>query len=397
MQRPNWIEIQLDGLAENIRNIRSRIPPQGKLLFPVKADAYGHGSLACSWAAVHCGVDYLGVAHLFEAVLLRQYGIPIPILVLGTVSPEDFPQIVQYSITPSFADVSTLLAFDHWLAHQGLHWRAHLKIDTGMHRFGITYTDTETIRQVLQLKHLSFEGIFSHLATADMPCHSMTQVQASRFDALVQHLQSLGLRPPLCHLANSAAVLTGVGTHYDMVRPGIALYGYNPFGESPGAWGLKPVMLMKATIRQIREVATGESISYGQYWTANRPTRVATVAIGYGDGYMRGEVNQGHMLWNGRLCPILGRVCMDATMIDLSDAEEARVGDVVDVIHGELDERISLEALASRCHTISYEIATRVARRLYRKYHWQGKLLRWDELREQLGVPEYQEIPDQRP
>lgn len=394
VQRPNWIEINLDAIANNIQIFRSRIPDGTRLLLPVKADAYGHGSLACSWAAIHSGIDWLGVAHLFEGVLLRQYGIPVPILILGTVVPEDFQLILDYALTPSFAEASTAMAFEHWLEQRNLSWKAHLKVDTGMHRFGILSTDSDTIRKLFSFKHLHFEGLFSHLATADVPGHSMTQVQLDRFAKLVQVLKDEGTCPPICHLANSAGVLNHPEACYDMVRPGIALYGYNPMGEIPGNWGLQPVMRMKASIRQIREVPTGESVSYGHLWTATRPTRVATVAIGYGDGYMRGEVNQGWMFVRGKACPILGRVCMDATMIDISEVPEACVGDMVDVIHGEVDARISLEAIASRCHTISYEIATRVARRLYRKYHWKGRILRWDELRMELGIPDYQDRPD---
>lgn len=394
MQRPNWIEINLDALANNIQVFRSRIPAKTRILLPVKADAYGHGSLACSWAAIHSGVDWLGVAHLFEGVLLRQYGIPTPILILGTVSPEDFQTIVDFALTPSFSDAATAVSFEHWLNQKGLSWKAHMKVDTGMHRFGIQSTDTDTIRKLLQLKHLHFEGLFSHLATADMPEHPMTREQSDRFSHLVNTLRSNGICPSICHLSNSAGVLNNPDTCYDMVRPGIALYGYNPMGEAPGHWGLQPVMRMKATIRQIRDIPTGESVSYGQLWTATRSTRVATVAIGYGDGYMRGEVNQGWMMVRGKVCPILGRVCMDATMIDISEVPDAQIGDTVDAIHGEADPRISLECIAARCHTISYEIATRVARRLYRKYHWKNRILRWDELRMELGIPDFLDRPE---
>jgi len=397
LQRPNWIEIHLDNLRHNIELFRSRIPKQTRILLPVKADAYGHGSLACSWAAVHAGVDWLGVAHLFEGVLLRQYGIPVPILILGSITAADFPFIVEYALTPSIADPSIAMEFDQWLTDHKIEWKAHLKVDTGMHRFGIQSTDLDCIRKLLLLKSLKFGGMFSHFSTSDMPGHSMTQVQADRFATLVQQLERENLRPEICHLANSAAVVSHPECAYDMVRPGIALYGYNPLGEKSNEPDIRPVMRMKATIRQIREVPSGESISYGQYWTAQRNTQVATVAIGYGDGYMRGEVNQGFMFVHGKACPILGRVCMDATMIDVSEVSEVKVGDTVDCIQGELDARISLETIAARCHTISYEIATRVARRLYRKYHWQGQILRWDELRHRLGIPDFQERPGLRP
>ncbi len=389
--RPNWIEIHLDALRNNIQLFRKKLPQSTKILLPVKADAYGHGSLACSWAAFHSGVDWLGVAHVFEGVLLRQYGIPLPILVLGTSTPQDFESIVRYQLTPSLSDASHVEQFSKWLATQNMQYPAHLKVDTGMHRFGIPAEDFAQIEALISDSFVQFEGLFSHLSTADEPHHPMTQKQEQKFADLVFFLKSKGKCPPLCHLANSAGVLGEVGTHYNMVRPGIALYGYNPFGPFDASWGLEPMLQMRATVRQIHDIGPGESVSYGLRWTATQNSRIATVAIGYGDGYMRGEVNQGYFSVKGKLCPIVGRVCMDATMIDISAAPEVQIGDVVEVIHGKLSGHLSLETIASRSHTISYEMATRVARRLYRLYWWNGIRMRWDELREVLGIPDFED------
>jgi alanine racemase len=178
-----------------------------------------------------------------------------------------------------------------------------------------------------------------------------------------------------------------------MVRPGLALYGYNCMGAAPSPWPIKPVMKIKSTIRHIHDVKPGETVSYGGYWMAQQPTRIATIAIGYGDGYLRGEYNKGFVFIRGQLCPILGRVCMDATMVDVSHIPDVQVGETVDVVNGELDFRISMESVADDHHTIPYELTSRVARRLYRKYYWKNRLVRWDYLRQEFGVQDYKEFP----
>lgn len=395
--RPNWIEIDLDALKRNLALIRSKIPSGTKVLLPVKADAYGHGSLALSWAAVHAGIDFFGVAHLFEGILLRQYGIKTPVLVLGPCVPEDFPYLVEFGLTPSLSHPDTARAFSEYLVSRGLSHRFHLKIDTGMHRFGVAADDLATIREMLALPGIEAEGMYTHMATADMPGHASTDVQIARFSQLADTLAAEGKRPPICHLANSAATLLhGDKLHFDMVRPGVALYGYNPMGIHPCEWPLSPVMALRSTIRTIHEVPAGEGVSYGHWWVAERPTKVAAVAIGYGDGYLRGEYNKGMVLIRGVACPILGRVCMDATMVDVSALPDVRIGETVDCIDGNLDSRISMETLASEHRTISYEITCRVARRLYRLYRWKGRTMRWDDLRNELGVPDFVEYPERK-
>jgi alanine racemase len=391
--RPNWIEINLDALCENVAFIRSQIPVGTKILLPVKADAYGHGSLACSFAAKECGVDFLGVAHINEGILLRQYGIDLPILVLGPCTPADFAYFVEFQLTATISDLKTAIAFDSFLEETETSCKVHLKIDTGMNRYGLRAEDFESIREILKLKHLDVEGMFTHLATADMPNNPGTQNQISRYTRLVHVLESENLRPEICHCSSSAGTLQHPETHFDMVRPGLVLYGYNPMGAFPAPWNIHPIMKIKATVRHIHEINPGEAVSYGGYWVARQPTKVATIAMGYGDGFLRGEYNKGFVKIRGQLCPILGRVCMDATMVDVSHIPNIQVGEVVDIVNGESDFKISMESVAEEHHTIPYEITVRVARRLYRKYIWKNRMLRWDDLQKELKIPAFKEYP----
>lgn len=398
--RPNWIEINLDALASNIQFVRKSIPKKTKILLPVKADSYGHGSLACAYAAKNSGADFLGVAHLSEGMLLRQYGMDLPILILGPCIPADFPYLVEFQLTSALSDLKTAMAFDKYLEENDLHCKAHLAINTGMHRYGVRFDDFDTIRQILTLKHLKVEGMFTHLATADMldkTSNESTQRQIDRFSNLVELLTNEGIRPEICHCSSSAGTLRHPESHFDMVRPGLVLYGYNPMGATPPEGfeypELKPVMTIKSTIRTIHEVPTGEGVSYGQYWVAQQPTKVATIAIGYGDGYLRGEYNNGYVVIRNQLCPILGRVCMDATMVDVSRIPDVQIGETVEVVNGTADSRISMESVAEAHHTIPYEITSRVARRLYRKYIWKNRLIRWDDLKEEFHIPPFTSYP----
>jgi alanine racemase len=388
--RPNWIEIDLDALRSNIAFVRSRLAPGVKMLLPVKADAYGHGSLAASYTAEMSGVDYLGVAHPFEGADLRAHGVKLPILVLGTCQESEFGMLVEHDLTPSIADVEIAKKLNDFL-ETGITGdtpdpvlKVHLQVDTGMNRFGILADDFTSAEAICRLPHLEVEGLYSHLATADEPASDYLKLQVKRFTELKNYLSEKNLCPPICHLANSPATLLYETLQFDMVRPGIALYGYSPLGVFPPPWPIRPVLKLRSTVRRVHTVKAGEGVSYGQRWTAPQDTRVATIALGYGDGFLRGEPNTGVVLVRGVACPIVGRVCMDACMVDLSavpDAETVRPGEVVDCIDGEKNGRISMEQIASERGTISYEVTTRMARRLYRLYRYEGKLLRWDEVR----------------
>jgi len=381
--RPNWIEIDLDNLQSNIRYVWSLLPPGVKMLLPVKADAYGHGSLAISFAAMDAGIDFLGVAHLFEGIALRENGIKARVLILGPCLETDFPFLLKNNLTPSISSYETakkLSTLNSQLSTPKQ--KIHIQIDTGMHRFGIKHDNVDEVKKICELPNLEVEGMYSHLATADMPEHFAMEKQLARFDKLIEELEKAGLRPPLCHIANSPATLLFTGkTHYDMVRPGIALYGYDPMGKFPSEFPLKPVLRLRSTVRALRRVEAGEGVSYGHFFVAKKNMPVATVAIGYGDGYLRGEPNKGVIFIRGKACPILGRVCMDACMVDASEVPDIEIGDIAECINGEFSEQISVESFAAEHKTISYEITTRMARRLYRLYRYKGKVSGWDGLR----------------
>jgi alanine racemase len=373
--RPNWIEIDLDNLQSNIRFVRSILQKKTKILMPVKADAYGHGSLAISLAAIEAGIDFLGVAHLFEGVALREHGIKSRILILEPCLPSDFPLLAKYNLTPSVQDFETANCLNNYSQ-----FKVHVQVDTGMHRFGINYDNFEEVKKICELPNLEIEGIYSHLATADIHGHPAMDVQLLRFEKMIGELDSIGKRPPVCHIANSPATFSFSKTHYDMVRPGVSLYGYDPSGNFPSNFPIKPVLRVRSTVRSLRNVAEGEGISYGHFFVAKKNMLVATVAIGYGDGYLRGDPSKGVIFVRGKPCPILGRVCMDACMIDASGVPDMQTGDVAECINGEFSEHISVEAFAKEHNTISYEITTRMARRLYRLYKYKGETTGWDNL-----------------
>jgi len=386
--RPNWIEIDLDHLQSNIGYAKSLLPAGTKLLLPVKADAYGHGSLAISFAAMDAGIDFLGVAHLFEGVALRENGVNARILILGPCLESDFPFLIKHNLTPSIQNFETAKALSSHLSTQKSKLKIHIQIDTGMHRFGIKYDNFDEVKKICELPNIEAEGMYSHFATADMPEHPALNIQLDRFDRLVKHLENAGVRPSLCHIANSPATfLYANKTHYDMVRPGLALYGYDPLCQLPSKFPIKPVLRLRSTVRALRHVEAGEGVSYGHFFKAEKNMLVATVAIGYGDGYLRGEPNKGEVFINGKACPILGRVCMDACMVDASEIPNVKIGDMVECINGEFSEQISVEAFAAEHKTIPYEITTRMARRLYRLYRYKGKICGWHELKAELLAP----------
>ena len=388
LPRPNWIEIDLDALSHNIASIKKRIPHHTKFLFPVKADAYGHGSLACSFAAQKIGVDMLGVAHLFEGIDLKRWGITIPVLVLGPLLLEDFPYLVRYKLTPTITSLDVAIAFDEFLKSKGLKWRVHLKIDTGMGRYGFDSHEISDILKVFDLKNIEVEGIFSHMACSENTDAESNHKQIEQFKEV---LNQLPIVPFYVHLANSAAVFNYPETHFSMIRPGLASYGYSPLKSSARELGLKPVLALKATIRQVKWIAKGTSVSYGHRWTASQPTKVASVAIGYGDGYFRNALYPHPFFVDETPCNTLGTICMDTTLIDVTHLENAHIGQEVSIIDGAHHSKISLEKLAESLGTIPYEISCRMARRLYRKYLWQGKILDWNSIRQELDIQEPKE------
>ena len=355
--------IHAGNLVANMRKLR-RLAGGAKLCAVIKADAYGHGAVAVSQILDREGVDYLAVALLEEALELRAARVAAPILVLGTTDPSNADIIVAQNITQTvFTDelAAALSASSRRLGHEA---RIHLKIDTGMHRQGIAPGEAEAFaRRLSPLEGLAVEGVYSHFAEADSPDPSFTLEQLAQFRLALEGLAAAGLRPPIRHIANSAALMAFPEARFDMVRPGILLYGLSPNTDPRPPEGFAPVMQLCASIANIRVLEAGESVSYGRLFTARRKSRIGLLQIGYADGYSRLLSNRAEVVVRGRRAPVAGRICMDQVMIDVTDIPEAAVGDEATLFG--LPELPAGE-IARLMGTIDYEVVCGVSKRVPR-------------------------------
>ena len=366
-----WAEIDLDALAHNYRTLRAMAPAQCKFLGLVKADAYGHGAPHVARKLQKLGADMLAVASTAEAVQLRQEGVTIPILCLG-ITPLPLVQVLlDHDVVQTVEDLETGKALSEAAEAAGKRLKVHVKLDTGMSRLGFLWRENgdnaqllENIAALFALPGLEVEGLFTHFADADGN-ETYTMAQLTRYLDARQALEAKGLSFGIYHCGASAAVLNYPCTHMDMIRPGIALYGYYPAPELEGldGPGLEPVMTVKSRICAVRELPAGTCVSYGCTATLARDSRLAVVPIGYGDGYDRKMSNQMVMLVHGVPCPVVGRVCMDMCMIDVTDLPEVKAGDEAVVYGGELTQRA-----AELCGTIVYEVLCRILPRVPRIY-----------------------------
>ena len=366
-----WAEIDLAALEHNYNALKALIPEECKFLAPVKANAYGHGAVPVSRKLQELGCDMLAVACAAEAAELRQGGITTPILCLGNTLPDYAPLLFQNDVIQAVGDAETAAALSEAAVREGITLRVHLKLDTGMSRLGFFWgkdMDNSAVLaqlcRVFTLPGLEVTGMFTHFSDAD-GSEAYTMEQFSRFldarDALVQQ----GHTVPLLHCAASAAVICFPCTHMDMVRPGIALYGYYPDESLDGLVeeGLRPVMSVKARISAVRALPKGTCISYGRTAVLERDSRLAVIPMGYGDGLPRLLSNQMSFLLHGVPCPIVGRVCMDMCMVDVTDLPDVVPGDVAEIYGGTLAEQA-----AKLTGTIVYELLCDVSPRVPRVY-----------------------------
>jgi alanine racemase len=334
----------------------------------VKADAYGHGITEISRAAATIGVDYLAVATVDEGVELRDAGIELPILLYSLATPTEMTAVVEYGITPILGDRNQVNDYNREAREQGVALPVHLKIDTGMGRIGCKPSEAvEMSRAVVDADALILGGVSTHFAGADIDDPAYTKRQIRRFEQALADIKAAGIDPGVVHAANSGGVLAHPESWYDMVRPGILAYGYAPSPEQGGILTVKPVMELVSKVVFIKEVAAGDSVSYGMTWTAPSATTIGTVPAGYGDGYNRLLSNIGEVSIAGVRYKIVGRVCMDQFMIDLGPVCSVdRYQDVV--LFG--DERGAPDAaeLAALCGTIPYEITCNISKRVPRTY-----------------------------
>lgn len=364
--RGAWAEINLSALRHNISVIKSRVTNGAKFCAVVKADAYGHGAVAVAREAVAQGADYLAVAVLSEAVKLREAGFTTPILILGPTQPQEADIVVRYRITQAVFTVEQAAALAAAALRQHTHAKVHIAVDTGMGRIGVRPGNAGEIAAAMNgLPGIWIEGAFSHFALADAKDKSYANEQFKRFQQAVAAIEARGIKLALRHIANSAAILEMPETHLDMVRAGIILYGLWPSDEVEHVIDLKPVMQVKARLSCVKDYHPGESVSYGRTFIAAREMRVGTLPIGYADGYTRLYAGKAVVELNGRRVPVIGRICMDQCMVDVTEVGGARVGDAVTIFGSET---LSAEEAAGWLGTIGYEVVCMISPRVPRVY-----------------------------
>ena len=357
--------VDLGALAANCREARRRAGGAA-LCAVVKADAYGHGALAVSRTLCGEGVEFLAVAFLEEALELRDGGIGCPILVLGTTDPENADIVVSKGLSQTVYTAELARALDKAAGRLGTKARIQLKIDTGMHRQGVDWEEAGRFGRFLgDLGGIDLEGAYSHFAESDSPDASFSLVQIGRFQAALGALAAAGIAPRLAHMANSAAILGLPQARFDMVRPGIILYGLSPSGERPAPAGFEPVMSLRSEIVNLRKVGAGEGLSYGRTFRTGQDSLVALLQVGYADGYPRILSNRAEVLIGERRAPVVGRICMDQTLVDVTGIPDLRPGDEA-ILFGTRNLQVGeLSALAG---TIDYEITCGISRRVPRIY-----------------------------
>ncbi len=369
-----WAEIDLDALQANVRALKAWVGPRVELIAVVKANAYGHGAVPVARAALAAGATRLAVHRLEEGIALRQAGITAPVLLLGYVPLAAAALVARYRLTPT---VITLEFAETLAACAEAPCPVHVKVDTGMGRYGLLPEEVlDFIRALRRITGVTVEGIYTHFATADEADPAFMHRQFEIFQTILDRLQKAGICPPLKHACNSAALLRFSAAHLDAVRPGIALYGMCPSEAWPMPVRLQPVLTLKSRVTRVRVLSPGSSIGYGRTFIARRPTRVALVPVGYGDGYHRSLSNQGWVLVRGCRAPVVGRVSMDQIVVDVTHIPGVQLEEEVVLIGAQGEEAITAEEVARWAGTINYEVTTALLPRVARIYRWRGRWYR---------------------
>ena len=363
-----WVEIDLEALTHNVRQIRGRLSPATELMAVVKADAYGHGAIKVAQTALQAGASCLAIATLGEGIELREAGITAPILILGSINtPEEIAAIAHWQLQPTICNPQQALIFAETLSQLGQSLPVHLKLDTGMSRLGTLWEEAVPfVALVQQLPKLKLASIYSHLATADDPNPAIMKLQQQRFEEATARLKDSGIPLPRLHLANSAATLQYRSLHYDLVRVGLALYGLYPAPHLRPVLDLQPVLQVRAKVTQIKTIPPGTGVSYGHQFISDREMRIGIVGIGYADGVPRHLSNRLQVLVRGQLIPQIGAITMDQLMLDVSSLPDLRSGEVVTLIGRDGKREISADDWAKALGTISWEILCGFKHRLPR-------------------------------
>ena len=366
-----YAEISLEAIGHNIREVKKRLPEGVKLLGVVKANAYGHGAVPVA-SYLENQVDYFATATIEEAVELRENGISAPILILGYVSPSQYGDLVEYDITQTIDSYAQALALEKEAARQNRKAKAHLAVDTGMTRIGfqVTEHDADEAAKIADLPHIELEGMFTHFSCADQEDKTYCSMQMEKYDKMTALLAERGVTIPLRHICNSAGIMEFDDHRFEMVRSGIITYGIYPSEEvKKERLDLIPALSWKSHVIHVKEVGPGIGVSYGATYVTEKPmTRIATVSAGYADGYPRALSNQGCVLIHGKKAPIIGRICMDHMMVDVTDIPDVHVEDVVTLVGTDGDETITIEEIANPAARFDYEMLCDISSRVTRVY-----------------------------
>lgn len=370
--RPAWAEISLGNLDYNIKNIIAKVGGSAQIIGVIKADGYGHGSVKVAEILRKNGVKTFAVATLSEVIALRESGVAEEIIMLG-LTPDLYAEtIVEYDVTPVVCSLSNASAISRAAKERGKTVAGFVAIDTGMGRIGYRTDDPQAISEILQMESLSgfkVKGIFSHFATSDAADKTYAREQEEAYNDFCRRLTDAGGKIPMRTFANSAAVMELPSVYFDAVRPGIILYGCYPSAEvDKNQLSLKPAMSVKANIVHLKKVPAGATISYGRKFTASRESLIATLALGYADGYPRPYSSAGRVIVNGRFAPIAGNICMDQCMIDVTDVPNVKEGDEVIIMGSDGTRTILADEIAEATGTINYEIVCAFGQRLPKVY-----------------------------
>lgn len=370
-------KIDLDAVEYNYNNTRAKLPQGCKLLGVIKADAYGHGAVELA-RFLENKCDFFGVACIEEAVELKKAGIKTPILILGYVAPAFYDLVVKYDIRIPVFSYDTAKALSDEAVKQGKTVPFHFCIDTGMSRIGFQVNEesADVCKQICTLPNIEAEGLFSHFATADETDLTKALAQREKYKTFVEMLKSRGIQIPIKHLNNSAGIMN-FDEYFDMCRMGIILYGLYPSEEvDKSLLDIKPVMSWLTHISHIKTLEAGREVSYGGTFKTTEPRVIATIPVGYADGYPRCLSNKGRVIINGQYAPIVGRVCMDQFMVDVTDVDGAELDSIVTLVGKDGDAELSMEEVSNAAYSFNYELPCRVARRVPRTYYKDGKFIK---------------------
>lgn len=368
-RRPTLAIIDRAAIKSNYFKLKKSIIKNVEMLAVVKANAYGHGAVEIAKTLEHAGCNFFGVAMCEEGIELREAGLKSAVIILGGIYPNQVRDVIEYDLTPVIFDIGTARIIDSLAGKAGKRIKVHIKIDTGMGRLGLlSYQVASFFEAMKELVNLEVDGILSHFAEADEEDKKFSKKQLNLFLNIIKAVQGLGFQPRLLHIANSAAIVTHTDSHFNMVRPGIMLYGAYPAGHMIENINLKPAMKLATQIVHIKQAPKGFSVSYGRKYITKRDSIIATIPIGYADGYPRSLSNKGEVLIRGQRAKVAGTICMDITMLDVTHIKGVKQGDEAVLIGKQGNDKITVDELAEKAGTISYEILCGITSRVPRVY-----------------------------